>query len=204
LILVIDNFDSFVHNLARYFRLLGCETKVVRNDAVTASDVKNMNPNAIVISPGPCTPNEAGCSLDVIRECFESTPILGVCLGHQAIVQAFGGKIIQANQPMHGRESEITHLGSELFQGIDSPFVAGRYHSLVAERSSLPDCLAVTAKANDDTIMSVEHKSLPVVGLQFHPESILTRTGSLMLRNFLNIANIDCEDASLETVPGQK
>ncbi len=158
-----------------------------------------MNPDAIVISPGPCTPNEAGCSLDVIRKFHDSIPMLGVCLGHQAIVQALGGTIIQANHPMHGRESEIKHFDSAMFRGIDSPFVAGRYHSLVAERATLPDSLRVTARANDDTVMSVEHESLPVVGLQFHPESILTQAGSQMIQNFLQVADVNCENATHQT-----
>ena len=190
LILVIDNFDSFVHNLARYFRQLGCSTKVVRNDQVTVDEVFELNPTAIVISPGPCTPDKAGCSLDVIRSCHLKIPMLGVCLGHQAIVQAFGGQIVQANQPMHGRESEVIHDGSIMFDGITAPFLAGRYHSLVADKNSLPECFQITARTDDHTIMAVEHETLPIVGLQFHPESILTQHGYLLILNFLRLAEI--------------
>jgi anthranilate synthase/aminodeoxychorismate synthase-like glutamine amidotransferase len=200
LILVIDNYDSFVHNLARYFRQLGFDTEVARNDALTAAEVAQMNPSAIVISPGPCTPNEAGCSLDIIRTCHRSTPILGVCLGHQAIVQAFGGQIVPANQPMHGRESEIVHVGSKMFTGIPSPFVAGRYHSLVADKISLPTCLQITARTEDHTIMAVEHETLPIVGFQFHPESILTQQGYILIQNFLRLAGIPLPTTDTEAI----
>lgn len=162
----------------------------MRNDSVNANDVAEMNPQAIVISPGPCTPTEAGCSLDVIQTCYRFIPILGVCLGHQAIVQALGGEIVQASQPMHGRESDVVHVGTEMFEGIPSPFVAGRYHSLVAEKFSLPTCLEITARTEDHSIMAVEHETLPVVGLQFHPESILTQTGYILIQNFLRLAGI--------------
>ena len=200
LILVIDNYDSFVHNLARYFRQLGCDTEVARNDSITADEVALMNPRAIVISPGPCTPTEAGCSLDVIRACHRNTPILGVCLGHQAIVQAFGGEVVQANQPMHGRESEIIHIGSKLFKEIPSPFVAGRYHSLIADKISLPTCLQITARTEDHTIMAVEHDTLPIVGLQFHPESILTQCGYALIQNFLRLAGIPLPTTDTEAI----
>jgi anthranilate synthase/aminodeoxychorismate synthase-like glutamine amidotransferase len=190
MILVIDNYDSFVHNLARYFRQLGCETRVVRNDAITLEEIAELKPSAIVISPGPCAPNEAGVSLTVIQTFADSIPILGVCLGHQAIVQGFGGRVEQSHQPMHGRESSVFHFGSAMFRDIPSPFVAGRYHSLIAEKTNLPNCLTVTARTDDHTIMAVEHNSLPIVGLQFHPESILTEKGYQLILNFLAIAEI--------------
>ncbi len=190
MILVIDNYDSFVHNLARYFRQLGCETSVVRNDAISLSDIETFNPTAIVISPGPCTPDEAGISLAAIEQFHATVPILGVCLGHQAIVQAFGGTVIRSHQPMHGRASEVIHFDSPMFEGIPSPFQAGRYHSLVAEKLDLPKCLTVTSRAEDFTIMSVEHRQFPVIGLQFHPESILTEHGDRLLKNFLKIAKL--------------
>jgi anthranilate synthase/aminodeoxychorismate synthase-like glutamine amidotransferase len=184
-ILVIDNYDSFVHNLARYFRRLGCETLVVRNDAVTVDEILNLAPQAIVISPGPGTPLEAGISISTIKACADTTPILGVCLGHQAIVQAFEGSVVQSHRPMHGRESEITHSGAKMFRGIPSPFTAGRYHSLIANQDDLPRCLSVTARSADGTIMAVEHVARPIVGLQFHPESILTPHGEQLIGNFL-------------------
>jgi anthranilate synthase/aminodeoxychorismate synthase-like glutamine amidotransferase len=205
MILLIDNYDSFVHNLARYFRRLGCETLVVRNDAITIDEVRQMHPQAIVISPGPCTPNEAGIALELIRECATSFPILGICLGHQAIVQAFGGHIVVAHQPMHGRESDVTHSGSPMFRNVPSPFRAGRYHSLIVQRNRLPDCLEITARTDDYTVMAVEHKSLPVVGLQFHPESVLTDQGYQILQNFLTLAGIngrDCQGDQLQDAEG--
>ena len=191
MILVIDNYDSFVHNLARYFRQLGCETLVRRNDEVSVETIQELAPRAIVISPGPCTPDQAGCSLEVVREFGDSIPILGICLGHQAIIQALGGTIVQADQPVHGRQSEIRHDGSKMFKGIKNQFSAGRYHSLVAEKSDLPDDFSITATTDDQLIMAVEHKSWPLVGLQFHPESILTQCGYQLLANFLKLANIE-------------
>lgn len=191
MILVIDNYDSFVHNLARYFRQLGCETIVRRNDAITIDSIRKLAPKAIVISPGPCTPDQAGCSVDVVREFGESIPILGICLGHQAIVQALGGTIVQAHQPVHGRQSQIRHDGSKMFNGIKSRFLAGRYHSLVAQKSDLPKDFTVTATTEDPLIMAVQHKSWPLIGLQFHPESILTQCGYQLLINFLKLANIE-------------
>jgi anthranilate synthase/aminodeoxychorismate synthase-like glutamine amidotransferase len=202
MILVIDNYDSFVHNLARYFRQLGCETVVVRNDQIDAAVVRKINPQAIVISPGPCTPNKAGYSIDAVKEFGSVLPILGICLGHQAIVQALGGTIRLANEPVHGRQSSIQHFGSPMFRGIKKSFDAGRYHSLVASIADLPDSLRVTARTDDGTIMAVEHKSLPLVGLQFHPESILTECGYQLLINFLKVAKIDCPTPSwLEETP---
>ena len=189
MILVIDNYDSFVHNLARYLRQLGAKTVVRRNDQIDVDAIRNLNPSAIVISPGPCTPDSAGCSLETVQQLGASTPILGVCLGHQAIVQAYGGAIIRAEQPMHGRTSEITHDRRGIFADVPSPMTVGRYHSLVG--SNLPDCLQVTATTEDQTIMAVQHESHPVYGVQFHPESILTQNGYLILQNFLKLAKLD-------------
>ena len=189
-ILIIDNYDSFVHNLARHFRQLGQRTKVVRNDAISVSEIRALSPAAIVISPGPCTPMEAGVSLAVVKELADKFPILGVCLGHQCIVQGYGGQVIRSGGPMHGRSSAVDHTDSPMFTDVPSPLNVGRYHSLIAEKLTLPDCLKVTALATDGTIMAVEHETSPVVGLQFHPESILTEKGYQLLTNFLKIARI--------------
>jgi anthranilate synthase/aminodeoxychorismate synthase-like glutamine amidotransferase len=190
MILVIDNYDSFVHNLARYFRRLGCETRVVRNDDIDVEQIKELSPSAIVISPGPCTPNEAGCSLAVVSELYKSTPILGVCLGHQAIIQALGGTVIRGAQPVHGRSSRVEHDGSRMFTGISETFSAGRYHSLVGDTKDLPNSLRVTARTDDGVIMAIEHNDHPVIGLQFHPESIMTDCGYQLIANFLTLAGI--------------
>ncbi|MCL4141722.1 UNVERIFIED_CONTAM: hypothetical protein GTU68_027354 [Idotea baltica] len=190
MILVIDNYDSFVHNLARYFRQLGCQTKVVRNDEISIAEIRALNPSAIVLSPGPCTPDKAGICLDVVHEFSQTTPILGICLGHQTIVQAFGGKIVLANEPMHGRSSQVDHLNSPMFAHIKTPFTAGRYHSLVAKSNVVPDEFLVTATTADRTIMAVEHRTRPIVGLQFHPESVLTKGGYQLLANFLSVAGL--------------
>ena len=190
MILVIDNYDSFVHNLARYISQLGCETNVVRNDKIDIAQVHEIQPEAIVLSPGPCTPKEAGCSIELVRHFGAKIPILGICLGHQAIVHAMGGSIVLANEPVHGRQSNILHSGSPMFDEIPRSFVAGRYHSLVANITNLPEELAVTARTEDGTIMAVEHQSRPLVGLQFHPESILTEFGYQLLINFMHIAGI--------------
>lgn len=190
MILVIDNYDSFVHNLARYFRQLGCQTQVVRNDKIDIAQVEEIEPQAIVLSPGPCTPDEAGCSIELVKRFGGKTPILGICLGHQAIVQALGGSIVLANEPVHGRQSTVEHCGSRMFTGIPQSFVAGRYHSLVANVADLPDELSPTARTEDGTIMAVEHKIWPLVGLQFHPESILTKCGYQLLINFMDSAGI--------------
>lgn len=190
MILVIDNYDSFVHNLARYFCQLGCQTMVVRNDKIEIANVQEIQPEAIVLSPGPCTPNEAGCSLELVKHFGATIPILGICLGHQSIIQALGGAIILANEPVHGRESTVIHTASKMFTDIPRSFVAGRYHSLVANISGLPNELSVTARTEDGTIMAVEHKRWPLVGLQFHPESILTEFGYQLLINFMKIAGI--------------
>ena len=190
MLLMIDNYDSFTYNLVQYFGELGQEVKVVRNDALTVAEIAALEPARIVISPGPCTPNEAGVSLEVLEELSGRVPILGVCLGHQSLGQAFGGKVIRAKSIMHGKTSMIRHTGKGVFAGLPDPFEATRYHSLVVERDSLPDCLEITAWTEHadggfDEIMGLRHKSLPVEGVQFHPESILTQHGHAMLENFL-------------------
>ena len=190
MILLLDNYDSFVHNLARYVRRLGFATRTVRNDSVSFDEIRGLSPQAIIISPGPCTPNEAGISLEVVRKLAAEIPMLGVCLGHQAIVQAFGGEIVRAAEPVHGRTSLIHHDGSFLFAGISNPFSACRYHSLIARRESLPTCLKITAWTDDRTIMAVKHKSFPTVGIQFHPESVLTRDGMTLLENFFRAIDV--------------
>jgi anthranilate synthase/aminodeoxychorismate synthase-like glutamine amidotransferase len=190
MILLIDNYDSFVYNLARYLVELGCETQVVRNDAVTVSAAASLAPQAIVISPGPCTPHEAGISMDLIRECGPHVPILGVCLGHQALAAALGGRIIRAPVPIHGRTSLIHHKGSSLFSGLPNPLRATRYHSLIVEESTLPSSLRITARTNDGVPMALAHATWPAYGVQFHPESILTQSGHLLLANFLQLAGI--------------
>ena len=184
-LLLIDNYDSFTYNLVQYLAELGQQVKVVRNDEVSIEDISRMSPERIVISPGPCTPNEAGVSLDVIGKLAGKIPILGVCLGHQAIGQAFGGKVIRAKEIVHGKTSRIFHQEKGLFAGLPNPFDATRYHWLVVERKSLPDCLEVTAKTWHDGIMALRHKTLPVEGVQFHPESFLTVVGKDILRNFI-------------------
>jgi anthranilate synthase/aminodeoxychorismate synthase-like glutamine amidotransferase len=190
MIILIDNYDSFVHNLARYLRRLGQETTIVRNDAVTPRDVLNRRPSAIVLSPGPCTPTEAGCSLNLVRQAAGRIPILGVCLGHQTIAAAFGGMIVRAPAPMHGRTSEVQHNRSGIFQNVPNPLVVGRYHSLVADRDTLPVELEVTAVADGGVIMALAHRQWPIFGVQFHPESILTEGGYDLLGNFLRLAGI--------------
>lgn len=190
MILLLDNFDSFVHNLGRYFERLGQTTQVIRNDALNVESARRLNPDAIVISPGPCTPSEAGCSLEIVREMGKSTPTLGICLGHQAIGAAFGARVIRAREPVHGRESRVYHQGTGLFAEIPNPFLAGRYHSLVVDEASLPADLRATAHAEDGTLMAIEHQRLPIVGWQFHPESILTECGYTLLANFLRFAGL--------------
>ena len=191
MILVIDNYDSFVHNLARYFRQLGLKTTVRRNDEITIEQIRVLAPAAIVISPGPCDPQQAGVSLQVVIELAGEFPILGVCLGHQAIVEALGGRVIRSGGPMHGRSSSVKHIDSNLFTGIANPFTVGRYHSLIADKLDLPDCLNVTATDSVGTVMAVEHQSKIVVGVQFHPESILTQNGHQLLANFLRMSGIE-------------
>jgi anthranilate synthase component 2 len=188
MILMIDNYDSFTYNLVQYLGELGAEVVTVRNDAVTVDQVRRMKPEGIVISPGPCTPNEAGISLDVVRELGPVTPILGVCLGHQCIGQAFGGKVVRADRIMHGKTSMIYHRSQGLFKGLPQPFEATRYHSLVVENASIPESLSVmawTEYQGGHEIMGLKHMTFPVQGVQFHPESILTRCGHDLLRNFL-------------------
>ena len=185
MLLMIDNYDSFTYNLVQYFGELGEDVLVFRNDEIDLAKVAALKPARIVISPGPCTPNEAGISVPLIKEFAGKIPILGVCLGHQSIGQAFGGKIVHAKQLMHGKNSMITHNNTSLFRGLPSPFSATRYHSLVIERESNPDCLEITAWTDDGEIMGVRHKSLPIEGVQFHPESIATEHGHAMLKNFL-------------------
>jgi len=188
MLLMIDNYDSFTYNLVQYLGELGQEVKVFRNDEITLEGVERLNPEKIVISPGPCTPNEAGISVPLIRHLAGKVPILGVCLGHQAIGQAMGGKIVHAKQLMHGKTSAIHHDNRGVFRGLPDAFTATRYHSLVIERASLPDCLEVSAWTEDGEIMGVRHKSLAVEGVQFHPESILTEHGHRLLGNFLEKA----------------
>lgn len=190
MILLVDNYDSFVFNLARYFERLGQPTRVVRNDAIDAAGIEALRPAAVVLSPGPGTPNEAGCSLEVVRRLAPKTPILGVCLGHQTIAAALGGGIVRAIEPMHGRASQILHDGTSIFAGLPSPLTACRYHSLIVERAALPECFDVTAWTLDDTVMAFAHRAWPIVGVQFHPESILTDLGFALLAGFLRIANI--------------
>ena len=185
MLLMIDNYDSFTYNLVQYFGELGEDVRVVRNDAIDLAGITALAPERIVISPGPCTPNEAGVSVPLIREFAGKMPILGVCLGHQAIGQAFGGRILHASRVMHGKTSAIRHASKGVFAGLPASFQATRYHSLVIERASLPVCLEITAESEDGEIMGVRHKQLPVEGVQFHPESILTEHGHALLKNFL-------------------
>ena len=188
MIVLIDNYDSFTFNLVHYFGELGADVDVRRNDKVTSAAVMAASPDAIVLSPGPCTPKEAGICLDLIAQAAPAIPILGVCLGHQAIGDAFGGKVVRAPAPVHGKLSDISHGGRGLFRGINGPFKATRYHSLVVERASLPAELDVTAETDDGLVMGLSHRRLPVHGVQFHPESIASDHGHLLLKNFLDIA----------------
>ncbi len=185
---LIDNYDSFTFNLVHYLGELGADVSVWRNDEISAADAAAAKPDAIVLSPGPCTPNEAGVCLDLIREASSATPILGVCLGHQAIGQVFGGRVVRAPTPMHGKVSRVTHNARGLFRGLNGPFKATRYHSLIIERKSAPAELEVSAESDDGLIMAVAHRSLPVYGVQFHPESIESEHGRAMLGNFLELA----------------
>jgi anthranilate synthase/aminodeoxychorismate synthase-like glutamine amidotransferase len=202
-ILLIDNYDSFVHNLARYFVRLGQETLVVRNDAIDRHAIEQMKPAAIVLSPGPCTPTEAGCSLDVVRHLAGRVPMLGVCLGHQTIGAAFGGRVVQAPEPMHGRASEIVHDSRGIFERIPNPLMVGRYHSLVVEASSLTPELEVTARTADGIVMAIAHRRWPIVGVQFHPESILTDCGYELLAGFLRLAGLPLDD-HLPTIESER
>lgn len=187
MILVIDNYDSFVHNLARYFEREGHTVRVVRNDAITVEEVRALDPLAIVLSPGPCSPNEAGICLDIVRALGSVYPILGVCLGHQAIGQAYGGMVLRAARPVHGKASLITHDGAGLFADVKSPINVARYHSLIADITSAPD-LKTLAVTGEGEVMAIAHKIHPVYGVQYHPESILTEQGDVIVRNFIEIA----------------
>jgi anthranilate synthase component 2 len=188
MIVLIDNYDSFTFNLVHYLGELGAKVDVHRNDKIATETVLDAEPEAIVLSPGPCTPNEAGICLDLIRQAAPGVPILGVCLGHQAIGQAFGGAVVRAPVPVHGKLSEVKHQGTGVFRGINAPFKATRYHSLVVDRASMPDELAVTAETDDRLVMGLSHAKLPVHGVQFHPESIASEHGHLILKNFLDLA----------------
>lgn len=193
MLVMIDNYDSFTYNVVQYFGELGAEVKVFRNDEITIEEIEALNPGHLVISPGPCTPNEAGISVQAIKHFAGKLPILGVCLGHQSIGQAFGGKIIRAGQVMHGKTSEVFHEDQGVFANLNNPFTATRYHSLVIEKESLPDCLEITAWTQYDDgsieeIMGVQHKTLPIQGVQFHPESILTQYGHDLFANFLKMS----------------
>jgi len=185
MVLLIDNYDSFTYNLAQYFGELGCELTIKRNDEISLDEIAALAPAHICISPGPCTPREAGISKDIVLEFGTKIPILGVCLGHQCIAEAYGGKIMRASRLVHGKSSVIRHNGSGLFADLPAPFEAGRYHSLIVERSSFPACLEIIAESEDGEIMALRHREFPVCGLQFHPESILTRDGKKILAHFL-------------------
>ncbi len=187
MLLVIDNYDSFTFNLVQYFGQLGVSMRVFRNDELTPAEAERLNPSRILISPGPCTPSDAGVSLEIIKTFAGKKPVLGVCLGHQSIGQLFGGKVIRAPRQMHGKLSPITHTGKGLFRDLPSPFTATRYHSLLVERSSLPDCLEITAETAEGEIMGLQHKQFSVHGVQFHPESIATEGGMRILQNFLTL-----------------
>jgi len=187
-VLLIDNYDSFVWNLARYVAELGCEPMVRRHDAITLDAIAALAPSHVILSPGPCTPREAGISVDVVRRFGATLPTLGVCLGHQCIAAAYGGRIVPARHPMHGRTAGVIHDGQGVFTGLPSPFQAARYHSLAVAAADLPDALRVTARAEDGEIMAIAHVAHPVVGVQFHPEAVLTEHGHALIRNFLRMA----------------
>lgn len=186
MLLLIDNYDSFTYNLAQYFGELGCELVVKRNDEISPDEIGALGPEQICISPGPCTPQEAGISKEIVLRFGTKLPILGVCLGHQCIAEAYGGKVVRMSRLMHGKSSAIKHNGNKLLADLPNPFEAGRYHSLVVERSSLPACLEIIAESEDDEIMALRHREFPVYGVQFHPESILTRDGKKILARFLS------------------
>ncbi len=189
MILMIDNYDSFTYNLVQYIGQLGGEVAVHRNDKISLDEIRRLQPDAIVISPGPCTPKEAGISVELIRQFSSTIPILGVCLGHQAIGYAFGGEVVRAERIMHGKTSQIINDGRTIFQGLPNPFVAGRYHSLIVKRDSLTDCLEISAETEQGEIMGIRHKEYQVEGIQFHPESVLTPNGKRILKNFLAMIN---------------
>jgi len=187
MILMIDNYDSFTYNLVQYLGQLGQDVVVYRNDEITIAEIRKLSPDAIFLSPGPCTPKEAGITLDVIREFHKTRPIMGVCLGHQAIGYAFGGNVIKAGRLMHGKTSQIINDGNTIFKGLPNPFTAGRYHSLLVERDSLPSCLVISAETDEGEIMGIRHQEYLVEGIQFHPESILTPHGKRIIKNFLDM-----------------
>lgn len=193
MILLLDNYDSFVYNLDRYLQRLGQDTVVIRSDAIAVEAIAKLEPDAIVISPGPKSPNEAGCSVEVVRRLGRSIPTLGVCLGHQAVGHAFGGRIIRGSEPVHGKQSLILHNQSGIFEGIPSPLQVGRYHSLIIDDKDLPDCLEVLATTSDHVIMAIRHRLYPIFGVQFHPESILTECGYEILANFLKLHGRSCK-----------
>jgi anthranilate synthase component II len=188
MLLVIDNFDSFTYNLVQYFGQLGVEQKIFRNNAITVDEALALNPDRVMISPGPCSPNEAGISLEMIGAFAGKKPLLGVCLGHQSIGQYFGGRVIRADRLMHGKTSPVTHQNTDLFEGLPNPMEATRYHSLLVERSNFPDCLEITAETETGEIMGLAHRDLPIWGVQFHPESIATEEGMRLLENFLRLS----------------
>ena len=202
MILIVDIYDSFVHNLARYFVELGCTTRVLRNDSDELNEIASRDAKAIVLSPGPCTPKDAGMSMELVRKFHTTRPILGVCLGHQAIAHALGGDIVRAREPVHGRTSLVSHHDDTLFRHLPNPLQTTRYHSLIIDEATLPDCLEVTARTDDGTPMAIRHVDLPVFGVQFHPESVLTQCGHQLLANFLDIAGIAhgpvCESVEFE------
>ena len=185
MILMIDNYDSFTYNLVQYMGELGAEIRVERNDRISIPEIESMGPKKIVISPGPCTPAKAGISVEAVRHFAGKVPLLGVCLGHQSVGAAFGGEVIKAGQLMHGKTSEVRHDGKTLFKNLPNPITATRYHSLVLNRKTLPECFEITAESDDNEIMGIRHKQLPVEGIQFHPESILTPNGKDLLKNFI-------------------
>jgi len=189
MILMIDNYDSFTYNLVQYLKQMGRDVSVYRNDEFTAADMAGRDIEAIFLSPGPCTPREAGVTVDIIRQFYQDIPIMGVCLGHQAIGYAFGGEVVRAEKVMHGKTSSIYSDGRTIFQGLPNPFIAGRYHSLIVQRDNLPSCLEVSAETEEGEIMGLRHREFPVEGIQFHPESILTPQGKRIIRNFLNLAD---------------
>ena len=189
MILMIDNYDSFTYNLVQYLQQMGREVAVYRNDEITVAEIENMEVEAIFLSPGPCSPREAGVTVDIIRHFHQTIPIMGVCLGHQAIGYAFGGDVVRADKVMHGKSSPISNDGRTIFQGLPDPFTAGRYHSLIVKRDTLPACLEVTAETEEGEIMGLRHREYPLEGIQFHPESILTPQGKRIIRNFLNLVD---------------
>lgn len=198
MILVVDNYDSFVYNLVQYLGELGQDVVVYRNDRITVPKVMELKPEAIVVSPGPCTPDEAGVSMDIIKKVGGKIPMLGVCLGHQSIIQALGGRVVRGEYPVHGKTSQIYHDGKTIYQGVENPFTATRYHSLIGEKDTLPDCLEISAKTEDGVVMGIRHKQFNIEGVQFHPESILTKEGKKILGNFINGSNGNTDDNNLK------